>query len=80
MAFKLITEQGPALPSQPLGELLLLIAAALVIVTVVGCTVGPDYRPLAMKLPEHWNGIDQQMKVGGSDGTEAGLATVAIVR
>ena len=54
---------------------MLLIAMALRIVTVVGCMVGPDYRPLAMRLPEHWNGIDQQMKEGGSDGTEADLAT-----
>jgi NodT family efflux transporter outer membrane factor (OMF) lipoprotein len=41
---------------RPLGKVLLLIAAALLTETVVGCMVGPDYRPPAMKLPARWSG------------------------
>jgi multidrug efflux system outer membrane protein len=70
-----ISKRRPAATMRPLGKLLLLIAAALAIVTVVGCMVGPNYRPLAMKLPGHWNGVDKQMKEGGSGATEADLAT-----
>jgi multidrug efflux system outer membrane protein len=48
------------------GRLLLTIAAALLLITVVGCMVGPDYRPPAMKLPTHWDGNDQQIKEANS--------------
>jgi outer membrane protein, multidrug efflux system len=60
---------------RPVGKLLLMIAAALPIVTVVGCMVGPDYKPPAMKLPGQWNGSDQQMKDAANQGTKADLAT-----
>src|ERR1700722_4504579 len=62
VASKPITEQRPALRLRAVGKLLLLIASALLILTVVGCMVGPDYRPPAMKLPTHWAGNDQQIK------------------
>src|ERR1700722_14678242 len=52
-----------------------MIAAALLIVTVVGCMVGPDYKPPAMKLSAQWNGSDQQMKDTANQGTKADLAT-----
>jgi outer membrane protein, multidrug efflux system len=52
-----------------------MIAAALLLVTVVGCMVGPDYKPPAMKLPAQWNGNDQQMKDAANQGTKADLAT-----
>jgi multidrug efflux system outer membrane protein len=55
--------------------MLLMIAAALLIVTVVGCMVGPDYKPPAMKLPTHWDGNDRQMKDAANQGTKADLAT-----
>jgi outer membrane protein TolC len=37
-------------------------------VTTTGCLVGPNYRPLRMKLPGHWNGADEkpeQISQGG---------------
>jgi NodT family efflux transporter outer membrane factor (OMF) lipoprotein len=37
-----------------------LIAAALLVVTVAGCMVGPDYQPPTMKLPAQWKGIDER--------------------
>jgi NodT family efflux transporter outer membrane factor (OMF) lipoprotein len=30
--------------------------AALLLITAVGCAVGPDYRPPETKVPEQWNG------------------------
>src|ERR1700691_4509061 len=70
-----ITEQRPALPLRPFAKLLLMIAAALLIVTVVGCMVGPDYRPPAMKLPTHWDGNDQQIKQAENQEQKTDLAT-----
>ena len=75
MASKPITEQRPALRFRPLGKLLLLIASALQIVTVVGCMVGPNYKPPAMKLPTHWDGNDQQIKQTGNQADKTDLAT-----
>jgi outer membrane protein, multidrug efflux system len=75
VASKPITEQRRALVLQPVGKLLVMIAAALLIVTVVGCMVGPDYRPSAMKLPAKWNGNDQQIKESENQGTKTDLAT-----
>src|ERR1700722_14220804 len=72
---RLISEQRPALISRPVGKWVLLIAAAMLIVTVVGCMVGPDYKPPAMKLPEKWNGNDQQIKDAANQGTKTDLAT-----
>ena len=66
MASKPITEQRRELLLWPIGKLLLMIAAALLIVTVVGCMVGRDYKPPAMKLPANWSGYDQQMKEAGT--------------
>src|SRR5277367_3273680 len=63
------------LVSRPVGKLLLTIAAALLIVTVVGCMVGPDYKPPAMKLPAQWNGSDQQMKDAANQATKTDLST-----
>ena len=57
------------------GKLLFMIVAALLIVTVVGCMVGPDYKPPTMKLPAQWNGTDQQMKDAANQGTKTDLAT-----
>jgi NodT family efflux transporter outer membrane factor (OMF) lipoprotein len=70
-----MTEQRPALLFRPVGKWLLLIAVALMIVTVVGCMVGPDYKPPAMKLPAQWNGSDQRMKDAANQGTKTDLAT-----
>lgn len=75
MASKPITEQRPAILLHEIGKLLLMITAALLIVTVVGCMVGPDYKPPAMKLPAQWNGNDQQMKDAADRGTKTDLAT-----
>jgi outer membrane protein, multidrug efflux system len=55
--------------------LLLIIAAVLLIVTVVGCMVGPDYRPPAMKFPTHWDGNDQQAKQAENQEDKIDLAT-----
>ena len=52
-----------------------MIAAAPLIVTVVGCMVGPDYRPPAMKLPAHWDGNDQQIKQAANQEDKTDLAT-----
>jgi multidrug efflux system outer membrane protein len=52
-----------------------MIAAALLIVTVVGCMVGPDYKPPAMKLPAQWNGSDQQMKEAAKQGSKTDLTS-----
>ena len=52
-----------------------MIAAALLIVTVVGCMVGPDYTPPAMKLPAHWDGNDQQIKQVENQDDKTDLAT-----
>ena len=60
---------------RPVGKLLLMIAAALLIVTVVGCMVGPDYTPPAMKLPAHWDGNDQQIKQAENQDDKSDLAT-----
>jgi multidrug efflux system outer membrane protein len=70
-----ISGQRPALLLRPVGKLLLMTAAALLIVTVVGCMVGPDYKPPAMKLPTQWNGNDQQMKDAANQATKTDLAT-----
>jgi hypothetical protein len=51
---------------------LLLIGAALLIATLAGCMVGPDYKPPAMKLPAHWNGSDRHMI--GSQSAKTDLA------
>src|SRR5260370_19911594 len=75
VASKPIPEQRPALLLRPVGKTLLMIAAALLIVTVVGCVVGSDYRAPAMQLPAQWNGGDQQMKDAANQGTKADLAT-----
>src|ERR1700689_3768045 len=52
-----------------------MIAAALLIVGVVGCMVGPDYKPPAMKLPAHWDGNDQQIKQAANQADKTDLAT-----
>ncbi len=52
-----------------------MITAALLIVTVVGCMVGPDYKPPAMKLPTHWDGNDQQIKQAANQDDKTDLAT-----
>ena len=75
MASESITEQRPALRFRPVGKLLLMITAALLIVTVVGCMVGPDYRTPAMKLPTHWDGNDQQIKQAENQDDKTDLAT-----
>ena len=75
MASKPITEQRPAPLLRPVGKLVLMIAAALLIVTVVGCMVGPDYRTPAMKLPAHWDGNDQQIKQVEKQDDKSDLAT-----
>ena len=75
MASKPITEQRPAISLRTGGKLLLMIAAALLIVTVVGCMVGPDYLPPAMKLPAHWEGNDQQIKKVETQEDRTDLAT-----
>jgi len=75
VASESITEQRPALRFRPVGKLLLMITAALLIVTVVGCMVGPDYRTPAMKLPTHWDGNDQQIKQAENQDDKTDLAT-----
>jgi outer membrane protein, multidrug efflux system len=75
VASKPITEQRPTPLLRPVGKLLLMIAAALLIVTVVGCMVGPDYRTPAMKLPAHWDGNDQQIKQVENQDNKSDLAT-----
>jgi multidrug efflux system outer membrane protein len=70
-----ITKRHPALLLRSLGKLFLMIAAASLIVTVVGCMVGPDYRPPPTELPVQWNESDQQMKQAGNQGTKTDLAT-----
>jgi multidrug efflux system outer membrane protein len=75
VASKPITEQRPTLPLRPVGKRLLMIPAALLIVTVVGCMVGPDYKPPVMELPAQWNGSDQQMKETEDRGAKTDLAT-----
>ena len=75
MASKPITAQRPAISLQAGGKLLLMVAAALLIVTVVGCMVGPDYRPPAMTLPAHWNGNDQQEKQAENQEDKTDLST-----
>jgi outer membrane protein, multidrug efflux system len=75
VASKPITEQRPALLLRAVGKLLLMITAALLIVTVVGCMVGPDYKPPAMKLPTHWDGNDQQIKQAENQEQKTDLAT-----
>jgi len=75
VASKPITAQRPAISLQAGGKLLLMVAAALLIVTVVGCMVGPDYRPPAMTLPAHWNGNDQQEKQAENQEDKTDLST-----
>ena len=75
MASESISEQRPALRFRPVGKLLLMITAALLIVTFVGCMVGPDYKPPAMKLPTHWDGNDQQIKQAANQDDKTDLAT-----
>jgi outer membrane protein, multidrug efflux system len=75
VASKPITEQRPALRFRPVGKLLLLIAPALLIVTVVGCMVGPDYKPPAMKVPTHWDGNDHQINQAANQDDKTDLAT-----
>jgi multidrug efflux system outer membrane protein len=70
-----MSEQRPALLSGPVGKWVLLIAAAMLIVAVVGCMVGPDYKPPATKLPAVWKGSDQQMKDAANQGPKTDLAT-----
>jgi multidrug efflux system outer membrane protein len=74
VASKPITEQRSAL-LQAVGKLPLMIAAALLIVTVVGCMVGPNYKPPAMKLPTHWDGNDQQIKQAENQEQKTDIAT-----
>src|ERR1700685_2748131 len=47
----------------------------MLIVTVVGCMVGPDYKPPAMKLPAHWDGNAQQIKQAANQAEKTDLAT-----
>lgn len=75
MASKPITDQRPSIFLREVGKLPLMIAAALLIVTVVGCMVGPDYKPPAMKLPTHWDGNDQQTKQAGNQEDKTDLGT-----
>jgi outer membrane protein, multidrug efflux system len=56
VASRPIAEWRPIAREWLLGNLQLLIAAALLIETVVGCMVGPEYAPPAMRLPAHWSG------------------------
>jgi hypothetical protein len=46
-----ITLQRRSSPLRTIARWLLLIAAALLVVTVAGCMVGPDYQPPTMELP-----------------------------
>jgi outer membrane protein, multidrug efflux system len=75
VASKPITEQRPALSLPVVGKLPLMTAAALLIVTVVGCMVGPDYKTPAMQLPTHWDGNDQQIKQAEHQEQKTDLAT-----
>jgi len=75
IAWRAGVNSRPVSPLRSLGKLLLMIAAALLIVTVVGCMVGPNYRPSATTLPARWNGIDQQMQQAQNDGVKTDLAT-----
>jgi multidrug efflux system outer membrane protein len=68
------SEQRPAPLLRLVGKCLLLIAMALLIVTVAGCTVGPNYRPPVMTLPAHWDGIDAVAKTVASPQSETDLA------
>ena len=60
MASTPIAEQSPTSRAPSVARWLLLIGAALLLVAVAGCMVGPDYQPPAMKLPAHWNAIEEQ--------------------
>jgi outer membrane protein, multidrug efflux system len=61
--------------ARPAGSGLVLVLTLLASVTVVGCMVGPDYRPPAMKLPTHWDGNDQQIKQVENQEDKTDLAT-----
>jgi outer membrane protein, multidrug efflux system len=75
MSSKPISEQRQALLLRPVGKLFLMILATFLIVTVLGCMVGPNYRPPAMKLPTHWDGTDQQLKQAENKEDKIDLAT-----
>jgi hypothetical protein len=68
-----ISEQRPALVLRSVGKWLLLITAALP-VTTTGCLVGANYRPPLMKLPGHWNGVDEKPRQQVSQGGKTDLA------
>ena len=70
----LVTERRPACLIASVGKWLLLVAAALLIVNVAGCMVGPNYRPPAMKIPAHWNDTDAQTKQVARQETKTDLA------
>ena len=72
---RLVSEQRPAFLLWSVGKWLLLVAAALLIVNVAGCAVGPNYKPLAMKLPGHWNDTGDQTRQIAQQGTKTDLAS-----
>jgi len=69
-----VTEQRPACLIRSVGKWLLLVAAALLIVNLAGCTVGPNYRPPAMKIPVHWTASDEQTTEAAQRETKTNLA------
>ena len=73
MVSRLVTKQRSAFLLWSVGKWLLLVLAALLIVNVAGCAVGPNYKPLAMKLPTHWDDDDEQTKQVSREGTKTDL-------
>jgi len=71
---RLVIEERPAFLLWSIGKWLPLVAAALLIVNLAGCAVGPNYKPPAMKLPAHWNDTDEQTKQVAQPGTKTDLA------
>jgi outer membrane protein, multidrug efflux system len=71
----LVTELSPAFLSWSVGEWPLLVAVALLIVTVAGCAVGPNYKTPSMKLPAHWSDSVAQTKESVQQGTKTDLAS-----
>jgi len=52
-------------------------AAVLLCITLVGCAVGPDYRPPETKVPEKWNGQEVVTKAQTSKTTTSPVTLVA---
>jgi multidrug efflux system outer membrane protein len=70
---ELAPKQRPAFLLWSVGKWLLLVAAALLIVNLAGCAVGPNYKPPAMKVPAHWNDGDELAKQTASRGPKSDL-------